>query len=195
MLPAWQEAFPAARCVTPEQLASSVLGAGLAWLRLDAARPLAAQLEQVRACCGATPVVVMSDLPDDTQAMAAFAAQARAYCNTHAGAELLLKIASVVSQGGMWIGESLMHRMLSVQHMIAVPEAAVRPAWRAPLTEREIEVAELAAAGVRNKEIANRLHITERTVKAHMGAVLEKLGLRDRLQLALLVGERQRQPA
>jgi two-component system nitrate/nitrite response regulator NarL len=53
-------------------------------------------------------------------------------------------------------------------------------------------VAQLAAAGIRYKEIARELLITERTVKAHMGAILDKLELRDKLQLALMVGERQR---
>jgi two-component system nitrate/nitrite response regulator NarL len=52
-------------------------------------------------------------------------------------------------------------------------------------------VAELAASGTRYKEIARQLHITERTVKMHMGGILEKLGLRDRLQLALLASERE----
>ena len=43
------------------------------------------------------------------------------------------------------------------------------------------------ARGQRSKEIALELHITERTVKAHVGAILEKLGARDRLQLSLIV--------
>ncbi|UUZ55158.1 helix-turn-helix transcriptional regulator [Massilia sp. H-1] len=55
-------------------------------------------------------------------------------------------------------------------------------------------MAELAASGTRYKEIARQLHITERTVKMHMAAILEKLGLRDRLQLALLASERQHSP-
>jgi DNA-binding NarL/FixJ family response regulator len=96
-----------------------------------------------------------------------------------------------VTQGGLWIGETLMDRLLAVQHLIQVPAAAVQADWRLKLTAREAQVAELAAAGTRYKEIARELLITERTVKAHMGAILEKLALRDRLQLALLIGERQ----
>lgn len=193
MLPAWREAFPAARCIAPADLADGVAScASLAWLRLDPSAQLVDHLASLRGYCANTPVIVMSDIPDDSEAMAALAAQARGYCNTHAGAEVLLKVASVVSQGGLWIGESLMHRLLSVQHMVAVPETARRPLWRDSLTAREIEVAELVATGMRNKEIARQLDITERTVKAHMGAVLEKLGLQDRMQLALLIGERQR---
>jgi len=191
MLPAWLEAFPGAHGVASAALAGTALPSALVWLRLEQDAPLAEQVAAVRARCGALPIVVMSDIPDDDQALAALSAQARGYCNSHAGADLLTKIASVVSQGGLWIGENLMHRLLSVQQHIRVPEAAARPDWRATLTAREVEVAELAASGTRYKEIARQLFITERTVKMHMAAILEKLGLRDRLQLALLASERQ----
>ncbi|SHH06609.1 response regulator transcription factor [Massilia sp. CF038] len=190
MLPAWSEAFPAARSTGTRQLASSALPTAVLWLRLDQDLPLDMQVNAVRARCGTLPIVVMSDLPQDDEALAALSAQARGYCNSHAGADVLSKIASVVSQGGLWIGETLMHRILSVQHLIRVPEAAARPDWRLKLTPREVEVAELAAAGTRYKEIARQLMITERTVKMHMAGILEKLGLRDRLQLALLASER-----
>ena len=59
--------------------------------------------------------------------------------------------------------------------------------WATPLTEREREVAQLAAVGDSNLSIALALGITERTVKAHLKAVFEKLDLSDRLQLALRV--------
>lgn len=163
----------------------------LTWLRLDARTPLAEQVAALRTSVAA-PIIIMSDIPDDAEALTALAAQARGYCNSHAGAEVLLKVASVVSQGGLWIGETLMQRLLGVQHKIDVPDSARRPLWRATLTAREIAVAELVATGMRNKEIARQLDITERTVKAHMGAVLDKLDLHDRMQLALLIGERQR---
>lgn len=191
MLPAWLEAFGGARGVARDALAGSAMPSALVWLRLEHDAPLADQVAAVRLHCGALPIVVMSDTPDDDEALAALALQARGYCNSHAGAELLTKVASVVSQGGLWIGENLMHRILSVQQHIRVPEAAARPDWRASLTAREIEVAELAASGTRYKEIARQLLITERTVKMHMAGILEKLGLRDRLQLALLASERQ----
>lgn len=193
MLAAWREAFPAARAVALHQLpaAPASAAAALVWLRLDNASGLADQVAAVRAHCGAVPVIVLSDLPADDEALAALSAQARGYCNSHAGADLLAKVASVVDQGGLWIGETLMARILAVQHRIRVPAAAAIPDWRARLTPREVEVAELAAAGTRYKEIARALAITERTVKAHMAAILDKLALRDRLQLALLIGERQ----
>jgi DNA-binding NarL/FixJ family response regulator len=57
----------------------------------------------------------------------------------------------------------------------------------ATLTERQREVAMLVGKGASNKKIANQLDITDRTVKAHLGTIFEKLGVKDRLQLALYV--------
>ena len=55
------------------------------------------------------------------------------------------------------------------------------------MTAREQETAILLAKGYSNKEIARQLDITERTVKSHVGAMLEKLRVRDRLQLSLII--------
>jgi DNA-binding NarL/FixJ family response regulator len=55
------------------------------------------------------------------------------------------------------------------------------------LTAREREIALQIGGGSSNRAIAQRLGITERTVKAHLGSVFAKLGVHDRLQLALLV--------
>ncbi len=67
------------------------------------------------------------------------------------------------------------------------PPVAEGAGWAQTLTEREREVAKAVAQGASNKEIARQLDITERTIKAHVGAILEKLGARDRLQLSLIV--------
>ena len=191
MLPAWQEAFSGARAIATGELAAAPGTTAAVWLRLEGDCKIDALIAAIHAQCGPLPVVILSDMPNDDEALAALSAHARGYCNSHAGAQVLAKVASVVIQGGLWIGETLMHRMLSVQHLVQVPLGAQRPNWRERLTAREVEVAQLAGAGARYKEIARELTITERTVKAHMGAILQKLDLRDRLQLALLVGERR----
>ncbi|MFL6658872.1 MAG: response regulator transcription factor [Massilia sp.] len=190
-LPAWKEAFAHLRVVSMDSLPKAPLAASMIWLRLDHLTGLNGHVADLHARFGPVPVVILADTPNDSEALAALSAQARGYCNTHAGAEVLTKVASVVEQGGLWIGETLMHRILSVQQHIKVPDNPLRSDWRTRLTAREVEVAELAAAGTRYKEIARELLITERTVKSHMATILEKLGLRDRLQLALLASERQ----
>ena len=75
------------------------------------------------------------------------------------------------------------------------PEAAARPApprlpirsEREPLTRSEHDVAVLAGAGLRNAEIGERLFITERTVECHLTRIYQKLGLRSRTELAIVI--------
>ena len=85
------------------------------------------------------------------------------------------------------VGPALMARLLR-----ALGARLTRAAPRADvldgLSAREREVAEAVAQGLSNKEIALRLALTERTVKAHLAAVFDKLGVRDRLQLVVKIG-------
>lgn len=193
LLPRWQDAFPQA---VAGSLAGKVSRGGtpsLVWVRLQAGIPVTAQLQPVRQGCGEAFLVALSDTPSDDEALSCFAAGARGYCNTHAVPEFLRRVADVVLQGGLWIGESLMQRLLQGTARIPLPAPVdAPPDWAALLTEREREVALAVAGGDSNKEVARRLGITERTVKAHTGAIFEKLGVRDRLQLSLIVHGRQR---
>lgn len=191
LLPRWQEAFPQATACRFGYRGRPHRSPRVVWTRL-LARPPAGVLAQARQMFGDDAIcVVLADIPDDEQALACFAAGARGYCNTHAVPDLLRQVADVVAQGGLWIGETLMQRLLrgTTQLLSAQPPAA-KVAWGTTLTKREREVAQAVAAGASNKEVARQFNITERTVKAHVGAILEKLGVRDRLQLAIIVNGR-----
>jgi NarL family two-component system response regulator LiaR len=65
------------------------------------------------------------------------------------------------------------------------PPASRPPAPLGDLTEREVEVLRLIAAGLNNREIAERLVISEKTVKTHVSSILSKLDLEDRTQAAI----------
>lgn len=197
ILARWQEAFPKAVGVSFAEAAQPKIVPTLLWVRLPQGKPVASQLAEVRHRLGNLPCIVLSDLPDDNQALESFSAAAKGYCNTHAAPAFLRQVADVVGQGGLWIGESLMTRLVEATARIETKTPMESSdSWTFPLTPREQEVARAIAEGASNKEIARGLGITERTVKLHVGAVLEKLGVRDRLQIALIVsGVRQSQSA
>ena len=132
---------------------------------------------------------MMSDVQEDAQGLAALNAGAAGYCNGHASPEVLQQVLATVLSGGVWVGQSLMQKLLTgvAQSQPASPSSKASSDWQRSLTSREVEVAHALASGFSNKEIAARLAISERTVKAHLGAIFDKLQVRDRLQLTLLV--------
>ena len=132
--------------------------------------------------------VVMYDEPSDVTGLAALSQGAVGYCNAHATPELLLTIASVIANNGLWVGESLLNRLIGGINARVPGEARMEThPLLASLSSREKEVAIRVARGESNKEIARQINLAERTVKAHLTAVFDKLGVRDRLQLALLL--------
>lgn len=157
------------------------------WLHLPAeAKDLAAQIGKVKTMLPGCPVVILSNLPSEQEGLTVFAAGASGYCNALAIPELLRQVAGVVEQGGLWVGQDLMKRLFSA--LSVGPGAATDATHRLDdLSPRESQVAQAVARGATNKEIARALGITERTVKAHLSAVFNKLNVRDRLQLSLLV--------
>lgn len=197
LLPRWREAFPTAIGLRFNETARQKSIATLLWVRLPPNQAIPALLADLRLRLGSLPCIILSDTPNDDQALAGFSAAARGYCNTHAAPAFLRQVADVVGQGGLWIGETLMNRLVDATARIAIDKPAdPAESWANLLTPREQEVARAVAEGASNKEIARGLGITERTVKLHVGAVLEKLGVRDRLQIALIVnGVRQSQSA
>jgi DNA-binding NarL/FixJ family response regulator len=143
-----------------------------------------------------TRIIAMSRSPDDDEGLAALRAGARGYCNVYIEPRLLTKAIDTVQNGEAWIGRRLTDRLVALvgRHAPATIDVDSEPDLDL-LTGREREIARLVGSGCSNKDIAQRLGITERTVKAHLGSVFAKLGVHDRLQLALhLSGRRHAHP-
>jgi len=102
-------------------------------------------------------------------------------------AELLFAIRSVHA-GDSVVAPSATRRLIDRFVPLLAP-AGPPPAGLAGLTEREREVLVQVAAGLSNAEIATRLFVSEATVKTHVGRILAKLGLRDRVQAVVLAYE------
>jgi DNA-binding NarL/FixJ family response regulator len=180
----WRDAFPDLVAARLEKLPPD---AGLIWLLLPAGQPVAATIARLRKSLAGRPLVILADEPTEDEALAALTAGAAGYCNGHAAPQVLRQVATVVENGGVWIGQGLMQRFLVASARLLPEPAAGKAIWRDSLTAREQEVAVALAKGASNKEIARQLDITERTVKSHVGATFEKLGVRDRLQLSLII--------
>ena len=120
------------------------------------------------------------------RAIALFQAGARGYCNRYLRAELLAELVRVVRAGEVWVGEQLMAGLLRALPRPAEAVASDHPLL-AGLTDRERDLIPFVMNGLGNKAIARELDITERTVKAHVSNILHKLGVADRMQLALLL--------
>ena len=178
----WRTAFPAARAQRP---ADPLVGDVLVWLLVAPGQKAERQIVSQRQRGVVQPLIILADEPGEDDALAALAAGASGYCNSHAAPEVLCQVAMVVANGGLWVGQGLMQRLLAGAARLLPPNPS--DGWADTLTEREREVAHAIARGASNKEVARELAITERTVKAHVGAILEKLGARDRLQLSLIV--------
>ena len=188
-LPTWLEAMPAAHLLRRDQLADArFTGVGVIWSRLRSGESVELALDGIDRS-GDQPVVLLSDEPDEAQVLQALALGAAGCCNSRSAPAVLQQVAVVVSNGGLWVGQSLLRQLVGAtsRRLGQLPREAENDDWSALLSEREVQVARLIANGASNKEIADRLAITERTVKAHLTAIFEKLGLRDRLQLSLRV--------
>ncbi len=198
----WEAAFPKGRVLDESAL--------LAWLKShDAAHSLIwlctnpqwqAQVEAIRKAQATARWVVLSNTPLSQEGLVALEAGARGYTHAHAVPALLQEVALVIEHGGLWVGPDLLQRLVkataSALSQRASPEkqaakAVGNASVLSALSAREAEVARAVASGHSNKEVADMLHISERTVKAHLGKTFEKLGVRDRLQLTLMLSGEQ----
>lgn len=140
-------------------------------------------------------LVLLTGAPDEHEGITALKAGARGYCDRDIEPALLAKAVDVVLQGEVWVGRKLIPHLL--EELAAAAEeqraaSAERDHRLERVTPRERQIVELLSAGASNKEIAKRLNVTERTVKAHLTAIFRKLGISGRLQLALFALEHSR---
>ena len=156
-----------------------------------------AQMKGALAVCGevrqngARPRVILAGAEgDDGWALQALKSGARGILGKSATVETLLKAVRVVHEGEVWASKRVL--TLTVEELAAggLSPRQAEPSIKSRLSEREQEIVRLIASGLSNKEVANRLTITEATVKAHLTHIFQKLMLRGRGQLAALYHQR-----
>jgi DNA-binding NarL/FixJ family response regulator len=128
-------------------------------------------------------VMVLSDTPSYTEGSQLLPIGIRGYANTYIHLTHLEQALATIESGNVWLYPEFMQELIQN----ATGSAQANEKVLEKLTERERETALLVKKGLSNKEIASRLEITERTVKQHMSHIFEKLGVGDRLALAMLL--------
>ena len=152
---------------------------------LDIRMPRLNGIEATRALAGpdvADPmaVVVVTTFDLDDYVYGALRAGARGFLLKDCGPQLLTHAVRAAADGGSLIAPSVTTRLLK---SFAAHDTPPEPV--SPLTDREEQVLVAVARGLTNHEVAAELYISLGTVKTHLGSLMNKLGVRNRVELAL----------
>lgn len=134
------------------------------------------QLPRVLEAAPGARVLILTAVRDPGRDEAAFLAGARGFVRKEAPADELLRAIRTVAAGGLWFDPRTVGAARA-QGTSADPLAA--------LTARERDVLRLVGEGLRNEEVARRLGISEKTVRNHLTAVFDKIGVSGRLELVV----------
>jgi DNA-binding NarL/FixJ family response regulator len=135
-------------------------------------------------------IVVITTFDLDEYVHGALKAGARGFLLKDAGPELLVQAIHAAANGDALISPNITRRLLTTLASVERASPPTQPIE--PLTEREEEVLLTVARGRTNAEIAEELHITLSTVKTHVAALMNKLGARNRVEVAMWAYETRR---
>jgi DNA-binding NarL/FixJ family response regulator len=151
-----------------------------------------ATLQRLQAVKNKTRVIVLTASDDKNEFVQAMKLGTSGIVLKQTATELLIKSIRKVHAGEIWLDS---HTTAAViRQFVAAedapppsnaPQTASRERERSPLSQREREIVALVAQGFKNKEMAEKMFISEQTVKNHLHNIFDKLGVSDRLELAL----------
>lgn len=141
---------------------------------IDATRQIAAELPEVR-------VLVFTMGEEDGTVLAAMRAGARGYLVKGASQDEVARAISTVHAGGLVFGSSLALRIADLLSGTTTPDRSAFP----QLTERELEILDLIAAGRNNAQIAAELYLAPKTVRNNVSNILSKLHATDRAEVII----------
>lgn len=135
-----------------------------------------------------TKVIVLTASDDKNEFVQAMKLGCSGIVLKQTATELIVKSIRKVYAGEIWLDS---HTTAAVMRQFAAPGDALggssngKARERSPLSAREREIVQLVAQGYKNKEMAEKMFISEQTVKNHLHNIFDKLGVSDRLELAL----------
>jgi len=133
-------------------------------------------------------IFVLSDSPGKEEGIAFLQRGIVGYANTYISEGRLVEAVKNIQSGRVWYSQEIMATF--IQAVAAGQESLAREKTGKALevlSKREKEIALLVSEGLSNQEIGEKLYISERTVKSHLGTIFDKTGAGSRLKLALLV--------
>jgi two-component system nitrate/nitrite response regulator NarL len=139
-------------------------------------------LEEINFDSASTRVIVLTAAEDDRDVVRAMRLGARGVVLKQSASDLLLKSIRKVNEGEIWLDNRMTSEVIDAFKKSS--EAGQRRE-KPLLSDREKEIVQLVAQGFRNREIGEKLFISEQTVKNHLHNIFDKLGVSDRLELAL----------
>ena len=140
-------------------------------------------LEEVRQARPSLRQIVIGPENNDELVLDAIVAGARAYLDSTAGPQMVRQAIDVVVDGSIWAPRRLLSRL--IDRLLGVPDSGGTGFGQLQLTDREQQVLDLILLAQSNREIARRLGIEERTVKAHVGRLMRKTGADNRIELSV----------
>ncbi len=148
-----------------------------------------AATERITAMPHAPRVLILTTFDLDDHVYAALRAGASGFLLKDAPPEQLVDAVRVIARGDGLLAPSVTRLLIEEIARRPPPDPAAKVPGLDELTERELDVMRLVARGLSNGEIAEALFLGEATVKTHVGRVLAKLGLRDRVQVVVAAYE------
>ena len=149
-------------------------------------------LRQLRSQKSNAKVIVLTAVDDEDMYVKAIRYGAAGVVVKQTATHLLIKSIRKVHEGEIWLDSKTTAAV--IRAFTAAREAPTMDRHALPLSNREREVSGLVVQGFLNKEIAEKLFISEQTVKNHLHNIFEKLGVSNRLELALYIIQHQGAP-
>ena len=142
--------------------------------------------EKVSIACPATAIVMLTVSDDKDRLLAAFKAGARAYVLKGVSAQELARVVRAAAAGEVYVSQSLAGEMLVSLTQGKAPDPLQE------LTTREREILALIGNGFTNRQIGEKIFVSEQTIKHYVTNILQKLQVRSRVEAALLANRHER---
>ena len=142
--------------------------------------------EKVSIACPATAIVMLTVSDDKDRLLAAFKAGARAYVLKGVSAQELARVVRAAAAGEVYVSQSLAGEMLVSLTQGKAPDPLQE------LTTREREILALIGHGFTNRQIGEKIFLSEQTIKHYVTNILQKLQVRSRVEAALLANRHER---